>query len=486
MKFARTFALLLPVLWPDLALGQSLVYQETFSKDHTPIAGGSEPVRVRWCLDGARVDFSGPGSFDRGALLADGPSIDPLLHVYVGDAGCHTVRLRFQYLQLEDAEVDLEFALSDTPRPNCIIATPWRATEMNAVGVAGGAVDVSIGLDEHQSVYFRFDHGRNEQPLWIDNLSIEVAGCPTVSPLQDPCAAVVRGFDASFDTPLGDNVRPAGFEEWNAASIAPHPQCGGGEAGVLAFGQSKSPPYATTHCIDTTGMSNAHLAIAYTKPLGVPGPSIEASIEGGPYIEIWRAESFPVLPDQNGRCFWDAVDLGEAGLLMVDSLRLRMVGMSQIPGLAFDHLSVNEGPPPLARVLQVMPQVTPEASRQRRLVLVAEGSPLLGQSLAFQVSGMVAGTEGAMLGASLARNEQPMGDGTLLIDLSPGILVLMDEMMPRERGTSAQWPTGDLNMVPSLQAFAGRSLFVQAMATEPHSKRISLSNGLHVIFGAGR
>ena len=178
MKFARTFALLLPVLWPDLALGQSLVYQETFSKDHTPIAGGSEPVRVRWCLDGARVDFSGPGGFDRGALLADGPSIDPLLHVYVGDAGCHTVRLRFQYLQLEDAEVDLEFALSDTPRPNCIIATPWRATEMNEVGVAGGTVDVSVALDEHQGVYFRFDHGANEQPLWIDNISIEVAGCP--------------------------------------------------------------------------------------------------------------------------------------------------------------------------------------------------------------------------------------------------------------------------------------------------------------------
>ena len=99
---------------------------------------------------------------------------------------------------------------------------------------------------------------------------------------------------------------------------------------------------------------------------------------------------------------------------------------------------------------------------------------------------MAAGTQGTMLGASLARAEQPMGDGTLLIDLSPNILVLMDEMMPRNNGTIAHWPGGAQNMVPSLQAFAGRSLYVQAMAPEPHSKRISFSNALQVIFGAGR
>jgi len=470
----------------QIADAQSLVYQESFQAASSPAAGGSDPVRVRWCLDGARIDHAAPGDFATGALRMDGASIDPLLHVFVGEAGCHTVRLRYRYVQLEHADARLEFAQSNTPRPNCIISTPWHAASMDRVGSSGGEVDVSIALDSHQGAYFRFDHGSNQNALWIDDLTIEVSGCPSVHPIEESCTRQLRGLELLFDTPLEEGVRPAGIAEWSDASIAPHELCGNELAGVLSFGQSARAPYATTHCIDTTGLSSAHLSIAFTKPLGLHGPSIEASIQGGPFAEIWRAEAYPVLPDQNGRCFWDALDLGQAGLLMDNSLRLRLVGAAGVEGLAFDRIALTAGAPPTAHVLRGLPQIMEPGSNRRKLVLVSHGTPLLGQTMSFHVRGLAPGTSRPLLGASLARAELPMNGGVLLIDPFPGMLVLIDDMALTGNGTEALWPSGNQNLVPSLQAFAGRSLYLQALATDTATSALSFSNGLEVIFGAGR
>ncbi len=482
----RILSLSLPLVCMEVAGAQSLVYQESFQAPSSPAPGGSDPVRVRWCLDGAHVDHAAPGDFAGGALRMDGASIDPLLHVFVGEAGCHTVRLRFRYVQLEHADARLEFALSDTPRPNCIISTPWRATSMNWVGASGGEVDVSIALDAHQGAYFRFDHGSNQNPLWIDDLTIEVAGCASVHSIEESCSRKLRGLELLFDTPLEEGVRPAGIAEWSDASVAPHELCSNELAGVLSFAESARPPYATTHCIDTTGLSSAHLSIAYTKPLGLNGPSIEASIQGGDFAEIWRAEAYPVLPDQNGRCFWDALDLGQAGLLMDDSLRLRLVGAAGVEGLAFDRVALTSGAPPTAHVLRVLPQVMEPGFAKRKLELVSHGTPLLGQTMSFYLRGLTPGAGRPLLGASLARAELPMSGGVLLIDPFPGMLVLIDDMAPTGNGTEARWPSGGQNLVPSLQAFAGRSLYLQALAADPVTSALSFSNGLEVIFGAGR
>ena len=105
--------------------------------------------------------------------------------------------------------------------------------------------------------------------------------------------------------------------------------------------------------------------------------------------------------------------------------------------------------------------------------------------MSFYLRGLAPGAGRPLLGASLARAELPMSGGVLLIDPFPGMLVLIDDMEPTGNGTEARWPSGNKNLVPSLHAFAGSSLYLQALATDPVTSALSFSNGLEVIFGAG-
>ena len=336
-RFLIISALAAVLAAPDAAISQTCELTfEGFGSFGGPANFDNGTYRVEWCVNGAQTttsQFCSTGN----ALRMTSSSQDPIVWLYVGDLGCTSATIRFDFGAFATTGTSLKYAVSTDAALNCSAPITEYA----------GSIDLPDGLchtAEHvvtlgpsdRSVYWKFDHGLpSANAFFLDNVHILLDGCAcdAAPPTHDCCTPGAAGCEdpaveacvcatddyccttewdaqciAEVDSLACGDCGGAGscagefdatfgtfFQSGTVCSLWPNlfPTCTGtgpyvtsgtgcGGAGDYAMSFGTGFPYsaATTTCLDLSLASAAALEFSYAKASGL-GPRVEISADGG-------------------------------------------------------------------------------------------------------------------------------------------------------------------------------------------------------------
>jgi hypothetical protein len=364
---------------------------ESFSSFGGPAHFNNGTYRVEWCVNGAQVSTSA-FCMTGNVLRMNSSAHDPVAWLYVGDTGCTSVKLRFDFGSFVTTGTVLKYKTSTDLSLDC------SAT----IGDYAGSLDLADGIchtAEHavnlgpndRSVYWKFDHGLpSANAFFLDNVHVLLQGCdcdatpPThdccetggpgcddpavqacvcaIDPFccttawDEQCVAEVDsfgcgtcggggcatefsvGFGSFFQSGSVCTIWPALFEtcEGSGPWISSGTACGGTGDYVMTFATGFPYSAAVTRCLDLSLTPAASLLFSYTKSSGL-GPRIDISVGGGAFSTIWTA---PYAPP--GGCAAQCLDLG--AYVGEPAIRLKFVsGSSSANGAAFDDILLVRG-----------------------------------------------------------------------------------------------------------------------------------------------
>lgn len=358
--------------------------------------------RVEWCQNGSMITASSFCNSGNGLRLA-GSGQDPILWVYHEGQECATITLEFQYAQFADTQTFLLYSLTNDTQMNCSeVMTQVAGQLTNTSGLCTTAIH-PITLPPGASIYWKFDHGPNNNAMILDNIRITLEGCPCegredpkldccevgvvpgcIDPAVEACVCELDPFccDTLWDETCVAEVEalscgtcgansdcltgffvdfgnlfspgrvcdkfPEVFE--SCAGDGPYTTSSGGCASLadiaMRFGEGFPLSSVTTRCIDLTEAASAVLRFEYGKNPLTLGPRVEISVDdGATFGTLWEAGF-----SDGGACEAVCVDL--ADFVGLGDLRLRFVsGSSVANGARFDsiELAVESGCVDLSR-----------------------------------------------------------------------------------------------------------------------------------------
>lgn len=371
---------------PAPAQGGCPLYAEAFDVFSGPADFDNGAYQVRWCRNGASVTATSP-CLTGNSLRLNGASHDPVIALQL-PAGhtCTMVTLEFRYAQAIDTGTIVRFRTSTNPAFAC---TDSITTSIGALTTTGGAcitVQHQVPVSNERVLAWKIDHGNNTNAIFIDSVSLTLAGCPCDPPhgcceagapgCDDPvvrdcvcaidpfccevawdeqCIALVDSlgcgqcsitpvclseFSATFGTFFQSGrvcaTFPALFETCEGAgpSISNNNSCGGSGDYTMIFASGFPHSAAITKCLSLVGDAPAALTFNYTKNSGTLGPKVDIAVAGGGWVNLWTAPfSFP------GGC--RTVCLNLAPYIGQENIRLRFSsGTSSSSGAAFDDIQL--------------------------------------------------------------------------------------------------------------------------------------------------
>ena len=346
--------------------------------------------RVEWCENGAQITSSA-FCLTGNVLRMTSSAHDPIVWLYVGDTGCTSATLRFDFGSFATTGTALKYATSTDSTLNCSAAINEYAGSIDlADGVCHTAEHtVTLGAND-RSIYWKFDHGLpSANAFFIDNVSVLLEGCDCAGgpATHDCCETGAAGCDdatveacvcaqdsfccstewdaqcvaevdsfgcgdcgggsscsSEFAADFGNffqsgsvcSLWPDLFETCAGAGpyITSGTGCGGSGDYAMSFGSGFPYSTATTTCLDLSGTAEAALLFSYAKSSGL-GPRIEISIDGGgAFSTLWTAPSSPP-----GDCSNECLDLTAYAGQPDVQLRFSS-GTSLANGASFDDIQL--------------------------------------------------------------------------------------------------------------------------------------------------
>ncbi len=373
-----------------IASGQTCTLYETgFDSFSGPPSLTQGPFKVEWCLNGATVAASGfcpTGS----ALKLDSSTDDPVLFVYVGDAGCASVSIAFTYAQFAATNTVLKAGTTSATTVPCAPSTPTTVGTLSTTGGACTQVNFTVAVNGAKALVFRFDHGSNSNAILLDDLKLEITdccsqlhgccevgtpGCSTAAVEACVCqadpyccetawdaqcvlevdalacgncggggGACLTAFATNFGTVYSTSsvctLFPDLFEscEGSPPTLTISGSCAGSGDPALRFGTGFPYSAAITRCIDLTAIPAPVLRFSFCRNLGTLGPRIDYRIDGGAWLTGWQPQS------GQGTAGCTEVELNLASIAAESAVQFRFLSGSSVSnGAAFDDLLITTG-----------------------------------------------------------------------------------------------------------------------------------------------